>query len=247
MRTIMTLFLCLVCSVSFGQIKLVELVSESNETWTGFLKPVLNADGTVSTAPGSKPVLAIASVKTVKYSFETPTPYKFGLLKVKRKDTDEKVSMDKDADGEVYSFRSGATPGKYEFSYTVFDPEKGMDSDDWTVEYKPIVRPPVVDPTPGPIVNPIPDSELTGVSEEARKVMLSYVRSMSSDMRLAASELKAKKLTTTLQVQQRGQALDMASRTNFKQNIGTLMNKHSVEPPTAEMFELIAIGYEAVK
>lgn len=247
MRPLAILFFSLICSVACGQIKLVEQISETPETWTGFIKPVLNADGTVTSSAGSKPMLASPSVKNFKYSFETVAPYKFSQLKVKRKATGEAVAMQKDADSSLYSFRSGAVSGVYVFSYTVFDPDKGIDSEDFDVEYKP----PVINPGPGPIVvdPPIvnPDAGLTGVAEDSRQVMLGYVRQMAGDMRTAAKELKSGQLKTTLQVQQRGQALDIVARTNFKQSIGALMNKYSVEPPTAELYDSIAIGYEAVK
>jgi hypothetical protein len=237
MKTIAAIILSLVCSVSFGQIKLVE---QTSETWAGMKSAKLNDDGTITTGPGSKPVIIATSTK---YSFETAVTYKFGMLKVKRKSTGEKVSMDKDSSAEIYSFRSGATPGVYEFSYTVYDPDKGMDSDEWAVDYKPIVPGPIVEPKP---VDPQP-GVLTGVAEEARVAMRDYVRNMAGDMRTAAKEIDGGQLKTALQVQQRGQALDLATRTNWKQSIGTIMNKYQSEPPTKELFIAIAAGYEAVK
>ena len=278
MRSIAAIILSLVCSsVAWGQIKLVEKISETPEIWTGFIKPVINEDGTITASPGSKPMLASPSVKTFEgYAFETSVPYKFNQLKVKRKATGESVSMLKDANLAVYSFRAGTTPGVYVFAYTVFDSERGIDSEEFEVEYKlPIVNPvpgpvPVPVPVPGPvIVDPTVNPEvLIGIPEEARVVMLGYVKSMTNDMRIAAKELKAENiriaalnaalakqmppgkplpLPTLMQMQQRGQDLDTVSRTNFKQVIGGLMNKYLSDPPSAETFDLIATGYEAVK
>jgi hypothetical protein len=240
MRFITPLLLCLICSPLFGQIKLTEQTFKTNETWTGYLNPVINADGSITSGPGSKPVLAKPSVTTIKYQLETPVPYKFYMLEVFRIPTNEKVQVDKDPAGEIYSFRSGATTGKYRFDYIGFDPEKGIFKDSIEVSYT------VPPPSPGnePVV---PGVVLEGVSEEARIVMLNYVKNMAKDLRTIASELKTTPTLTSKAVQTRGQALDLVTRTSFKEAIGAVINRHVGDTPKPEQFEAIAIGYEAVK
>lgn len=229
----------MICSPLCGQIKLTEQTFKTNELWTGYLNPVLNADGSITALPGSKPVLAKPSVTTIKYQLETPVPYKFYMLEVFRIPTNEKVQLDKDPTAEIYSFRSGATSGKYRFDYIGFDPEKGIFKDSIEVSYTPSL-PPENDPVvPGPV--------LTGVPESARKIMLQYVTDMTHDMQTVADEVKENKHPTQQSTQKRGVALDTLTRVKFKENIGKLMNEIATEPPKADTYEAIATGYRSVK
>ena len=228
------LILLLLCSSCFAQIKIVELKSQ---TWAGLVKPVINEDGTITTGPDSKPILVSS---TTRYRIETVVPYKFGDMEAIRIATGEEVIMDRYPSAEIYWFRSGATPGKYKLKYTGYDPVAGIAKDVFIVEHN-------VEPVIDPIAPVVPVVPVTGISEQARKSMSDYVSSMARDMRTVAGEIRSGVNKTSIAVQTRGQALDLLSRTAFKQSIGKLMNESVGDPPKPEVFEAIAIGYEAVK
>ena len=232
----------LLCSVSLGQIKLVE---SKTETWAGLKNAVLNDDGTITTGPDSKPIL---TAKSVRYSFETAIPYKFSQLKAKRLPTGERVTLEQEPGKETYWFRSGATEGKYELSYTVFDPEKGIDSDEWIVDYKPIVA-----PVPGPVdpVNPEPVPDLGKLPSEARKVIVDLVQNMARDIEAVNADIDAGKVKTVMESAAATVQRDIATRNKFKADMNKLLEPRlgkDVLPATAKQtFKEVADGWRSVK
>ena len=230
----------LLCSVSLGQIKLVE---SKTETWAGLKNAVLNDDGTITTGPDSKPIL---TAKSVRYSFETAIPYKFSQLKAKRLPTGERVTLEQEPGKETYWFRSGATEGKYELSYTVFDPEKGIDSDEWIVDYKPIVA-----PVPGPVdpVNPepVPTNE---VELAVSKALLDIRRGYGAAFKQAATAIETKQITLDAQLQGYMEPITKAARTKALLHVDELIqqkiprNVDKLKPEAAAFINAIGLAFE---
>lgn len=236
MRYLIVLALCLMPTLVSAQIKLIELKVD-RETWVGFVNPVINSDGSITTALGSKPTQVPG---VVKYKVETVVPYKFGDMEAIRVSTNEEVRLDKEPNAEIYWFRSGATAGKYRWKYTAYDPEKGIAKDYFDIDYNP------AQPTPGPDpIDPVTPSQLSTLAESSKNEMQGYVRRMASDMRMASEEIARGDLKTLGAIQQRGQVLDLLTRNAWKQGIGRVMNANISDPPNAQEFVEIAIGYEA--
>lgn len=231
----------LLCSVGFGQIKLVE---SKTETWAGLKNAVLNDDGTITTGPDSKPIL---TAKSVRYSFETAIPYKFSQLKAKRLPTGERVTLDQEPGKETYWFRSGATEGKYELSYTVFDPEKGIDSDEWIVEYKPISA-----PLPGPVDPPKPDDPIPTdeVERAVFNAMLEMRKGYGSAFRSAAAAIERREITVDAKLQSFLEPLTRTARTNAMAGIDGLIQTKlprtvdKLKPEAAAFVNSIGLAFE---
>jgi hypothetical protein len=231
----------LLCSVSLGQIKLVE---SKTETWAGLKNAVLNDDGTITTGPDSKPIL---TAKSVRFSFETAVAYKFKQLKAKRLSTGEKVSMEQEKDKETYWFRAGAPEGKYELEYTVFDPEKGIDSDEWIIDYKPIVA-----PVPGP-VDPIKPDDVIPTDEVERIVfnaMLEMRKGYGSAFRSAAAAIERREITVDAKLYSYLEPLTRNARTNAMAGIDGLIQTKlprdvdKLKPEAAKFIESIGLAFE---
>lgn len=229
------------CSISLGQIKLVE---SKTETWAGLKNAVLNDDGTITTGPDSKPIL---TAKSVRYSFETAIPYKFKQLKVKRLATGEKVSLEQEKDKEVYTFRAGASEGKYEFVYTVFDPEKGIDSDEWVIDYKPIVA-----PVPGPVDPVKPDDVVP--TDEVERVVFNAVNELRKGygkaFRMAGSAIERREITVDSKLQTYLEPLTKTARTSAMAGVDSLIQNKiprdvdKLRPEAAKFMDSIGLAFE---
>jgi hypothetical protein len=223
----------LLASSAFGQIKLSQEISQ---TWVGFESPQV-VNGVVIAGSNSKPTLANT---TTTIRVETAVEYKFSQLKATRLPSLEKISLERIEDG--WRFKPSAPAGMYAVEYLAFDPEKGIASEEITVELKPV--------SPEPIT-PAPVDPLAGLQGESRAVMAAFVAAMANDMDAVAVEVEQGRARTVAEVSAVNVQRDIVTRNRFKADMARMMEPrlgNAALPPTAKQtFNDIAAGFRSVR
>jgi hypothetical protein len=173
---------------------------------------------------------------------ETVVEYKFGQLRGRRLPSYERVTLDEVSKG-VFKFKHGSPAGQYLLEYNAFDPDKGIASDEITVELKPI------EPKPDDLL-PEPDG-LTVTSRESRRVMAEFVAGMARDMDTAATAVTDGKVKTVLELSSFTIPLDVATRNTFKKNMAPVVEPRlgsaALPADAAKTLQEVAAGFRSVK
>lgn len=223
------------CSVTLGQIKLSQEVTQS---WVGFQNPKI-VDGVIVAGVNSKPTLSSTST-TIKV--ETAVPYKFSQVKAVRLPSLERVTLEQIEGG--YRFKPSAPAGLYAVEYLAFDPEKGIASEEITVELKaiePIKPDDVVKPEPIP-------------ADEVERVVFSAINEMrkgyGSAFKAAATAIERREITVDAKLQSFLEPLTRTARTNAMAGIDGLIQAKlprdvdKLRPEAAAFVQSIGIAFE---
>lgn len=220
------------CSQACGQIKLTQ---EVTQTWVGFENPTI-VNGAVVSGSNSRPTLA-STAMTIKV--ETAVAYKFSQVSARRIPTLEKITLEVIDGG--YRFKPSAPAGTYSIEYLAFDPDRGIASEEITVELKPLAP---VDPI-------IPD--LGGLPADARKAVVALVQGMGADMANLGDGVKTGRLKTAEDVKAASVPQDTVTRNAFKEAMRSLMEPRlgndpgKLVPQAEQVFRDIATGFRSVK
>lgn len=217
------------CSVGFGQIKLSQEVTQS---WVGFQSPKI-VDGVIVAGVNSKPTLAST---TMTIRVETAVPYKFSQVKAVRLPSLEKVTLEQIDGG--YRFKPSAPAGLYAIEYLAFDPEKGIASEEITVELKPVETQPIeVIPT-----------------DETERIVFNAIHELKkgygSAFKAAAGAIDRKEITVDAKLQSFLEPLTKAARTNAMAGIDGLIETKiprtvdKLKPEAAKFIESIGLAFE---
>lgn len=235
MRFLLVLFTSfLLTAPCFGQIKLTE---EKIQTWTGFENPIV-VNGTITAGPNSKPVL---SSITTTIKVETAIDYKFTQMKGRKIPGLTRITLEATDFG--YQFKPGTPPGTYQLEYLAFDPEKGIASEEITVELKEI------GPTPTPPLPEDPEDPLEGLAGETRAVVVNFVQDMANNYKILSNT--SSEFQTVTQAATKAVALDLESRNKFKDEMGKIMKPalgSDVLPANvSDIFNQISLGFGSIK
>jgi hypothetical protein len=220
------------CSVSLGQIKLTQEVTQN---WVGFQNPRI-VDGVIVAGVNSKPTLSSTST-TIKV--ETAVPYKFSQVKAVRLPSLERITLEQIDGG--YRFKPSAPAGLYAIEYLAFDPEKGIASEEITVEIKPIEQ---VDPIkPEPIAN-----------DEVERIVFASINELrkgyGTAFRAAATAIERRDITVDAKLQSFLEPLTRTARTNAMAGIDNLIQAKlprdvdKLRPESAKFIESIGLAFE---